>query len=285
MSNKIQPISELPLPPPIGKRNLTLACSVTESHLKEFLLLKFSAELFHECEWFISCDDFCFNYLEMNYDNCRCANLDLQNGKVFGNEEEISNFYGVIDGKFRAVEAAIKARGECLLVDSDIIFCGEFEGASPDVDASICPHYQWDLSMDRAWGIYNVGFVYIRSLEFLKAWEEETKSGNYQFEQVPIQVVAHSGKFRCQQFSISHNMGWWRFNSEEKKFRILSFNIWNDAVTYDGSFVSSFHFHSFVPCHHSKPFKKFVFNDLLSRTQSGNKIISEYNRLLLWSAH
>lgn len=268
------------------KPKLTLACSVTESHLKEFLLLKFSAELFHECEWFLSCDSYCYEFFKREqYENCRCENLNLQNGKVFGNEEEISNFYGVIDGKFRATESAIISKGECLLVDSDIIFCGEFEGVSPDVDAAVCPHYQWDSNMDQAWGFYNVGFVFIRSLEFLKAWEKETKSGRHQFEQVPIQVVVDFGKFYVQRLPICHNMGWWRFNSKEKKHRTYSFGCWNDRILFDGNFVSCFHLHTFIDCHHSKPFGEFVFNYLLSTTSDGKEILKEYDRLKSWSAY
>jgi hypothetical protein len=266
-------------------KKLTLACSVTESHLKEFLLLKFSAELFHECEWFLSCDEFCFNFLEREYDNCNCANLNLQNGKVFGNEEEINNFYGVIDGKFKAVEAAIQTRGECLLVDSDIIFCGEFEGIMPDAQAAVCPHYQWDSNMDQAWGKYNVGFVYISDIAFLNAWMTETNLQGNEFEQVPIQRVVESGVFKVQILPICHNMGWWRFNSRAKEHRVYSFETRNNRILFDGNLVSSFHFHTFINCYHSEPFMEVVFEYLFQATEIGKEILKEYNRLLLWSAY
>ena len=269
------------------KPKLTLSCSVTESHLKEFLLLKYSAELFHECEWFLSCDDFCYNYLENNFDNCQCENLNLQNGKVFGDETEVANFYGVIEGKFRATEAAIKARGGCLLVDSDIIFCGEFEInlGIHNFDACLSPHYQWNKKMDEAWGVFNVGFVYIWSLDFLRAWEEETKSGNHQFEQVPIQKVAETKAFALTLFPIGNNMGWWRFNNEKSFHRLNSFEIIEDFIVFDGNAVSSFHLHTFVPCQHSEGFKGYVFGNLFPLFESGKKIVQEYNRLLSWSAH
>jgi len=269
------------------KPKLTLACSVTESHLKEFLLLKFSAELFHECEWFLSCDCFCYEFFKKEqYNNCLCQNLDLQNGKVFGNEQEISNFYGVIDGKFRAVEAGIKARAGCLLVDSDIIFTAPFIGSTNiyNADAVLSPHYQWNSEMDKAWGFYNVGFVYIWSLDFLKAWEEETKNGRHQFEQVPIEVVARTEKFRLTIFPIGENMGWWRFNNEFSKHRFLSFGNIGDCILFDGNQVGSFHFHTFVPCRHSEKFKQYIFM-IFAHTESGRKILGEYNRLKSWSAH
>jgi hypothetical protein len=269
------------------KRNLTLACSVTESHLKEFLLLKYSAELFHECEWFLSCDEFCYNYLENNFENCKCENLKLHNGKVFGDEEEVSNFYGVIEGKFRATERAITKRGECLLVDSDIIFCspipdGKFHREN---SAILSPHFQWNSEMDKAWGYFNVGFVYIKDLDFLKSWKEETDKSENQFEQVPIQKVVQSEKYSVGIFPIEFNMGWWRFNNQMSQFRINSFYTSNDLICFDGHIVNSFHFHSFNECHHSKPFKDFILNKIFPRTEDGNLILSEYNRLLLWSAH
>jgi len=268
------------------KPNLTLSCSVTESHLKEFLLLKYSAELFHECEWFLSCDEFCFNYLNQ-FVGCYCENLNLENGKVFGDEKEISNFYGVIEGKFRATERAIEARGECLLVDSDIIFTapipeGKFHKKN---SAIVCPHFQWNSEMDKAWGYFNVGFVYIKDFEFLKSWAEETKKAGDQFEQVPIQKVVESDKYVVGIFPIEFNMGWWRFNNQMSQFRINSFYTSNDLICFDGHIVNSFHFHTFNKCEHSNPFKDFVFNQLFSRTQDGNLILAEYNRLLLWSAH
>lgn len=264
------------------KPNLTLSCSVTESHLKEFLLLKYSAELFHECEWFLSCDQFCFDYLNQ-FVGCHCENLNLQNGKVFGDEKEISNFYGVIEGKFRATERAIKKRGGCLLVDSDIIFCGEFRinCGIHNADASLSPHYQWNKEMDKAWGFYNVGFVYIWSLDFLKSWEEETKSGKHQFEQVPIEIVARTEKFNLLIFPIGENMGWWRFNNEKSCHRFNSFDLIGDSIVFDGNPVSSFHFHSFVACPHSKQFKSAVFGQIFPKTTSGRKILEEYNRLTL----
>lgn len=260
---------------------LILSCSVTESHFKEFLLLKYSAELFHDCLWYLSCDEYSYKTLPKDV-NISSENIDMNNGKVFGNKEEIFNFYKVIDGKFAAAKRAIANHGQVLMVDSDIIFCGEFEGASPDVDAAICPHHQWNPEMDKAWGMYNVGFVYIRNIKFLEAWEQETKSGKHEFEQVPMEVVVHNSDFRCQTLPINHNMGWWRFNSDIKKYRINSFSIFGDNILFDGHFVSSFHFHSFVECGHSKPLKSFIFGFLLPQTESGKKIIEKYEELKSW---
>jgi hypothetical protein len=265
-------------------RKLILSCSVTESHIKEFLLLKFSVELFRNCCWYLSCDKYSFDLLNKE-DNCFCENLNLENGKVFGNEKEVSNFYGVIKGKFEATKRAINDYGECLLVDSDIIFCGELQDFAVGIDAAVCPHYQWHPEMDKAWGLYNVGFVYIKNIEFLQAWEQETFSGNYEFEQKPIQSVVEYDCFKVQRLPIQHNMGWWRFNSAEKRVRANSFDCWNDSIWFDGNLVSSFHFHSFVECNHSQPLKDFVFKRLLPNTSSGKQIIEEYNRLKLWSGH
>jgi hypothetical protein len=265
---------------------LILSCSVTESHFKEFLLLKYSAELFHDCLWYLSCDEYSYNNIPKEV-NISSENIGMKNGKVFGDEEEITNFYKVIDGKFAAAKRAIANHGQVLMVDSDIIFCGEFREhfLGTDVDASICPHYQWNPEMDKAWGLYNVGFVNIRNIKFLEAWEEETKSGRHEFEQVPMEIVVRNSYFRCQKLPIQHNMGWWRFNSAEKRVRANSFECLNDGIWFDGNPVSSFHFHSFVDCHHSQPLKDFVFKRLLPNTSSGKQIIEEYNRLKLWSGH
>lgn len=262
---------------------LILSCSVTKSHFKEFLLLRYSAELFHDCQWYLSCDEYCYDILSKDFD-CHCENTEMQNGKVFGNEEEIFNFYKVIDGKFAAAKRAIADHGRVLMVDSDIIFTAplRYESSLQEEDAILSPHYQWNTEMDKAWGLYNVGFVYIRNIDFLNAWEEETKSGKYEFEQVPIEIVTRTNKFLLNAFPIGENMGWWRFNNPRSIHRYQSFAKIGDYITFDGNVVGSFHFHTFVSCRHSETFKEIVFGQIFPQTEYGRKILEKYEELKSW---
>ncbi|MDB4314571.1 hypothetical protein N9955_00930 [bacterium] len=263
------------------KPQLTLSCSVTKSHLKEFLFLKFTAELYHKCIWFLSCDEYCFNILK-DINNCSCELAEMEDGKVFGSKEEISNFYNVIQGKFSAARRAITEMGSVLMVDSDIVFCGcvdELLSRTTPHDAQLSPHFQWNSSMDDAWGLYNVGFVLVRSLDLLDEWEMITKSGEYEFEQVPIQKTQETGKYSCLVIPVNHNMGWWRFNNQQSKFRVNSFGFNNKQLLFDGHKVTSFHFHSFVECQHSKPFKEMVFEHLIPNMEFGQEMIEQYNIL------
>ena len=52
---------------------LPVCTVVTENCLSEFLLFKASLEQFHECDWFISSDEYVKNYLDNN------SNLILNN--------------------------------------------------------------------------------------------------------------------------------------------------------------------------------------------------------------
>lgn len=228
---------------------MILATVVTKNHLKEFLFLKFSAEYFHKCEWYVYCDEYCYNYLKTNT-NINLYKAPISDGKVFGSEKEKENFFQTILLKFDACEKALEKNNYVLFVDSDIVFtnkhCSLFEEfISSDLDIVASPHYQLNPKIDADWGIFNVGFILIKNKNLIKKWKEVTLSKKYLFEQKPLEVAIAEGKFKFDTFPITYNMGWWRFNNHKTIHRFESIDYQRKKLSLAGIPIISFHTHLF----------------------------------------
>jgi hypothetical protein len=267
----------------MNKPKLYLSCSVTKSHLKEFFLLKFSAEQYHDCKWFLSCDKDSFESLK-NDENCFCFNDGLQDGKVFGDQIEIDNFFKVIKGKFNAAKRCIEKFGYTLLVDCDIIFTNKvdqyfFNILNSEFSVGACPHYQWNKDMDNDWGYYNVGLCLLKNIDFINEWEQLTFKKVHKFEQVPYQKILETNKYLFSNFPINYNMGWWRFNNQLSQYRLNSIYIENGDVKFDGLDIVCFHFHTFIDSDaYSARYKNIIF-DLLSKSQKYHNLLNKYKEL------
>ena len=80
---------------------LPVCTVVTENCYKEFLLFKHSIELFHDCEWYISCDEFVKNSIEES--EKVHAHLLIENDDcdhVVNDEKQNENFTKLILTKF-----------------------------------------------------------------------------------------------------------------------------------------------------------------------------------------
>ena len=229
--------------------SVVLSTVVTKNHLREFLFLKFSAEHFHECSWYVYCDSYCYNYLK-DFSNLNLFEADISDGKVFGTPEEKENFFQTILTKFDACEKALAENDHVLFVDSDIVFtntiCPLFDDfIASDLDIVASPHYQLNPQVDEDWGVFNVGFILIKSLEILNRWKEVTLTKEYLFEQKPLQVAIAEGGVKWDTFPITYNMGWWRFNNQKTQHRFESMDSQRGKISLAGIPIVSFHTHLF----------------------------------------
>lgn len=228
---------------------MILASVVTKNHLKEFLFLKFSAEYYHTCEWYVYCDSFCYEYLKDNT-NMHLFEAPIGDGKVFGTETEKESFFATILTKFDACHKALDDHSSVLFVDSDIVFtnhyCSLFEEfTESELDIVASPHYQLNPQVDKDWGVFNVGFILIKSKDLLNKWKEVTLSKKYLFEQKPLEVAIAEGNFKWDTFPITYNMGWWRFNNQKTQHRFESLDGQRGKISLAGIPIISFHTHMF----------------------------------------
>lgn len=264
------------------QNKLILACVVTQTHFKEFLLLKFSAELFNECEWFIACDEFSYEKLK-NMKECQCFKYDIHSGEVFGNAQSSADFLGVVQKKFTIAREALSQHKYVLLLDSDIVFTNPVDGrfwelVDSDIDLAASPHFQLNKMMDDDWGRYNVGFNLLKSPKFIDDWEALTAQKIYKFEQVPMAKLLETGNYRYEEIPINYNMGWWRFNNQHTQSRSLSFYFKDGCLRFEGLPVVCFHFHTFIQDGHSAPLANFILQSI-AQSKVYKPLIEQYNRL------
>jgi hypothetical protein len=265
--------------------NLNLATVVTKSHLKEFLFLKFTCERFHNCSWSVICDDYSYNYLKNLYQNVLLYKSDITNGSVFGDSTEQDNFFKTICEKFEVCRKGLKNKEYVLFVDSDIVFtekvCSLFtEFINSDNDIIVSPHYQLNPGLDSVWGRFNVGFIMIKNPKVIDDWESITKTKKYLFEQMPLDVLLQSNKYKYDTFPINYNMGWWRFNNQKTQHRLECLDIQRQKISLNGIPINSFHVHMFLNKENPQgQFLLSILKEVFNKVPSYYLISEEYERL------
>jgi|TARA_A100000172_G_scaffold51200_2_gene32217 hypothetical protein len=228
-----------------------LSSVVTTKYLKEFKLLYSSFHAYnthYDYEWHLVCSPDIEEALKELGGNVKTYPDCLQEGEQWGDAQSQKNFSDVINFKFEAAEYALEACGQVLMLDCDIVFFNRFDedmikSMESSVDAIVSPHMQQSPQLDEQWGVYNVGFVYVKSKDYLKAWKDLTFSGEFMYEQKPMTKVIETGSYNVGIFPITYNMGWWRFNNERTQHRFNDFFTFNGELKYLGSNVVSIHTH------------------------------------------
>lgn len=267
---------------------LNLATVVTKTHLREFLFLKTSAEHFHKCKWHVICDAFSFDYLKDMFSNVTLIKEDILSGSVFGSKTEQDEFFKTVCKKFEVCRQGLKNNQYVLFLDSDIVFTGpmcslfyNFINSSNDIVVS--PHYQLNDELDNIWGKFNVGFVLIKNEKVIDDWEAVTLTKKYMFEQKPLEVVLQTGNYKFDTFPITYNMGWWRFNNDLTKNRLLSLDIQRGLISYSGVVINSFHVHMLLDEKNTQNQQSKIVKDILLQvfkiSPLYHKLGEEYERL------
>lgn len=229
------------------------ACSVvTESSLKEFLLLKKSLEQYHEVFWTISCDKIAAEQLKV-FSNAELLILiesdkDCSHGTQ--DQQKTLKFTKLAMTKFDAVEHSIKNHGYGLFLDSDVFFTNKIEDRvvslieNENIDAVLCAHMTNNLSLETQVGHYNTGMFSLRSLDMLKKhviMSSNPKNGFYTDQQA-IQFAAY--QHTIVGLPIHYNIGWWRFNEKVNNFRMNLLHCKESQIFFDNDPAVCFHIHT-----------------------------------------
>tara|TARA_R100000008_G_C3585123_1_gene171638 strand:- start:110 stop:928 length:819 start_codon:yes stop_codon:yes gene_type:complete len=231
---------------------LPVASVVTQKTLTEFELLKYSIELFHECDWVISCDHY-VNAALQNIPNVTCLRLIESDDCDHNIQDEIKqqNWMKVMMTKFDAVSAHLEKHGNCLFLDSDMLFVGPIEDSlmelflNKNIDATISQHMTNNWPVEAKHGLFNAGMFHIRSKEFLSSWislSRDYKKYNFYFEQQPLEFVQRN--FVSLNFPINYNIGWWRFNTTHTRERLNNLQLINDDIHFGLRPAVNFHVHT-----------------------------------------
>ena len=238
---------------------LPVCTVVTENCLSEFLLFKVSLEQFHECDWFISSDEYVKDYLEknnhlvVNQDRFHCHSLIESDDcdHVVCDKEQNENFTKLILTKFDICSEGLRHHPFVLLIDNDMIFTNPVEDrvlellASKTIDAFVCPHMTDGFGNEQVTGYFNCGMVFISSQEFIDHWRiltENHKELGLYYEQKPLELVLKS--FMTCNLPMSYDIGWWRFLTPRTKKRIELINIQDQKIFFGKLPAVNFHFHT-----------------------------------------
>ncbi len=228
-------------------------CSVaTTKSLKEFLLLKFSFEQYHDAEWFVATDDFAAQQLD-KFENVHVINKIKTDDCSHGVDDPVKNrlFLELIMTKFDALEAAINKNGYGLFLDSDIFFTNSLESrflkllVDPDIDAILSPHMTNNLGLETQVGHYNVGFFAVRNKDYLQQHREmswRSKEFGMYYEQQPLQFTSY--EYLTINAPIYYNIGWWRFNEKHNESRLQHLTVQDNQITFMGRPAVCFHVHT-----------------------------------------
>lgn len=235
-----------------GKMKISVCSVATTKSLKEFELLKFSFEQYHEAEWFVATDDYAAKALE-KYDNVNVINKIETDDCSHGVNDPVKNrlFLELIMTKFDALEAAINKNGYGLFLDSDIFFTSCLENrflkllVDPDIDAILSPHMTNNLGLEAQVGHYNVGFFAVRNKNYLEQHKNmswQSKEFGMYYEQQPLQFTSY--EYMTVNSPIYYNIGWWRFNEKHNEARLNFLNVENDQITFMSKPAVCFHVHT-----------------------------------------
>ena len=228
------------------------AAVVTEKTICEFDLLKKIIELFHECDWIISCDNAAAEKYR-DVPNIKCLEIiesDDCDHNV-GSPEQKDVWMKVMMTKFDAVLALIDKHGHGLFLDSDMIFVNPIEDKvlkilqNENIDAFICQHMSNDWQNEAKHGLYNGGMFHVKNKSFVQDWinlSNKYKEYNLYFEQQPLEYI--QSNYNSLNLPINYNIGWWRFNNQSTHARLDLLRLVDDSIYFGGKPAVNFHVHT-----------------------------------------
>lgn len=268
---------------------LPVATIVTEKTLSEFLLMRKSLEQYHDCVWYISCDDYvmeydfgdmkryCFDFIESDD-----ADHNVKD------EQKRDRWMKVMMSKFSICKEALKEEEFVLFLDCDMLFVGPIEdrilSLTNKVDAVVCEHMTNNPGVEAKHGLLNAGMFATNSLEFINSWEalsKDYKKYGFYFEQQPLEFIQRN--FVTLHLPINYNLGWWRFNNENTRHRLSQLKVEDNKIYFGNKRVVNFHLHMLRDLETAN-FGKFLSDRIIelmkeSNDESYNKILTEYDAL------
>ena len=266
---------------------IPVASVVTKKSLSEFLLLKLSLEQYHEVKWYVSTDQYAFEFLS-KFENIKLQNLIKTDDCSHGTNDPVKNrlFLELVMTKFDAMKSAITENGYGLFIDSDIFFTAPIEDRVLDlmrnsnIDAILSPHMTNNLGLETQVGHYNVGFFSMRNIQYLKLHEAISwrhKEFNMYYEQQPLQFSSYD--YLTINLPIYYNIGWWRFNEPQTKYRLNLLTCDDNNILFGENKAICFHVHALKKLDYTN-YGKFLMDKLINLMKSSNnknyKVLIDY---------
>jgi hypothetical protein len=208
------------------KSKIALSSVVTAGVLQEFLLLKFSFELFHGTDhlWYIRCDRGSEAALSL-YPDLLCT-VFREEGSIDRIYVESNTFRFVAAEKMNSVEDAWKGGDYDAVVhlDADLIMTSPALSTAVQLGGQVVlsPHY-FPPSIaftDRTnSGHYNGGFVFTRSPQFHEWWRCAFASRKDRYADQTCLEYAER-RFDVRKLSNTANIGSWRRKSNAEYYQI-----------------------------------------------------------------
>ena len=265
---------------------LVVASVVTQNCLKEFLLTKYSCELFNTCKWYVSCDKDVKDHLHQ-YDNVKTLVFETEDTVSDHNSQDPQSrkqFLHIILNKFVALEKALEENNYCIFLDSDMLFLNTVDSAlieilnNKTIDFLVSPHYSRDPLNEDKHGFYNVGMFGLKDPANLTQWKyltENCEKFNLYYEQKPFELILSN--FYTLNLPINYNIGWWRFNNQRTRDRLNQLNLVDDEIMFGKLSVINFHFHVFKAPGGFNP-GQFLVDKVMTLLKSSEK--EEYKQIL-----
>jgi len=265
------------------------ASVVTRKSYKEFLLLKYSMELFHEISWYLSTDKYTYRMLrgEIPEENM-LEIIDSDDGTHGSNDPEKNDIHmKMMMTKFDACELALEDSNEgVLFLDSDMIFFNPIEDRIIDIlknkkiDAAVSPHSTENKLVESKVGTYNGGMFIMNSKKLLNEWKElslKYKENGMYFEQQPLEY-AIKNYLTCN-LPINYNVGWWRMNEQYTSFRLNTICLSESKINFLGLPLINAHVHSLKKLDYQN-YGAFMLNKILHLLQNSKEENESHKKIL-----
>ena len=278
----------------LKNKKLIIATITTKKTIKEFLLLKYSIEKFHEVEWYVATDKSSVIDLSIFFNVYPFVFIDSDDCDHNVNDiDKNDRWMNVMMTKFDICQEALKYNNYVLFVDCDMLFVNKIEDRilnlffNKDIDAGICQHMTNDFMNEGKHGFYNAGMVFVRNKDFLNLWKDLSlnyKKYNLYYEQKPLELIQQ--QFVTFNFPINYNIGWWRFNRNHLIHRLQEFKLNNDSLLlFYNKPAINFHMHCLRDLE-TQNFGEFLVKNIfqflnLSKNNIYKDIEQEYKRLLI----
>ena len=152
-------------------------------------------------------------------------------------------------------------------LDSDICFLAPLPTIPPNFSVAVSPHMIRPRD-EILYGKYNAGFVWVRTLDAVKAWHKACDTSRF-FEQAALEVFDSDEWAPTRYvFPIQENYGWWRMFQGEEHYSVIQrkWSIFrraiNSGITVDSMPLGSIHTHWITRDATTTAFNTFVLGIL-----------------------
>jgi len=219
----------------------------TKRVLKEFLLLKYSMDLYHSnCNWLLSADKYVTDYFEKD-DTVECFEWIGESGiHRSGDKDTLQNYEKLIKTKMDILNVSFDRHGYGFILDTDMIMVHPFSDKFFNLfvddiphDVVVSHHHLSNIRLEKYVGKYNGGMVLVRNKQFIQDWKDITETGKYFYEQKPIEVAIETKGYDVALYPKGINVANWRFDHNPS----LSFSIKDDGFYIDEDIIYNLHVH------------------------------------------